>query len=167
MKCELGKQNKWRRQVWYEECTSPVLHSLLQRLMLWGFTDGLKFGIVEFKELTVGLIGAACSSRRWGVVKSRCSGESIAVLGEQKPFSNWALRCPCGQINRSIETPVGVHVVALGWKPCVVSPQAVTIISAVDVTSLRWLWALKESGSQPSPRGGEESDFEALDHCVK
>ena len=95
-------------------------------------------------------------------------GDEEPVLWRISSSSGWAeaflesgIAISLCSNNRNKKTPAVMHVVVLRWKLCVVSPQAVLIISTVDMTSLSWLWALKESGSQASPCGGEESDLEA------
>jgi hypothetical protein len=155
------KQSKRQRQVWYEESASPVLHSFLQ-----------KFGIARHCWLPG--IELLSSHRDWRSVWLELHAVRVVVLWWRAGTlaNRWWLwvsrslfRIGHGSAlvvkNRSSGFPVVVYVEALRWKLCSVSPQAMFIISTIDTTSLRWLWALKESGSQASPRGGAESDFEA------
>ena len=163
MQCERGNQRKRQRQVWYEECASPVLHSFQKfdivrlywrpRIRYYKVqrTNGRHdCNCVRFQALRGGeepVLWRICRGSGWA--------EASFELGFVMPFFF--------PNKRGKETPLVMHVVMLRWKFRVISPQAVLIISTVDMTSLRSLWALKESSSQASPRGGAESDFEAPD----
>ena len=83
--------------------------------------------------------------------------------GDREPCSNKTLRCHWVHVKGAARVaPFDIHVIMAVWKYCAVLTQAVAATSTIDTTFLRWLWSLEESGSQTSPRGGAESDFEAL-----
>ena len=161
MLCEQGNQGKRQRQAWCEGCASPVLHSFLQKFDMVRPCRRPRIRYCQ-SQRTDGRYGGNC------VQFPALRGSEEPVLWRTGSDSGWAdtffeldMVMPLYSNNRSKETPVVMNVVVLMWKLCTVSPQVVLIISTVDTTSLRWLWALKESGSQASPRGGAESDFEA------